>query len=168
MTELEKRILHVFDEYVFGFMRSDINAAIRGNANYLAALGLVTYTEILGGLRTGRLGIKGTSQQNFNAFIPYLGNDYLHLKSQGFDIYEFVRCGLIHNYFIKGDSTIWMDATGPGIIGSSKGRTFFLVKEYANDLFKGAADFRDQILEGKDPTLASNFDQGMKNIELWK
>lgn len=71
MTPLLKAILHIFDEYVFGFMRSDIDAAIRGNANYLASLGLVSYTEVLGGLRTGKLGLKRRSAaSNFNAFLP--------------------------------------------------------------------------------------------------
>lgn len=169
MTELEKNILAVFDEYIFGFMRADIDAAIRGNANYLAALGLVTYTEVLGGFRTGKLGVKGTSKDNFNAFLPYLGPDYLHVqKTQGVDIYDFVRCGLVHNYFIKGDSTVWMNAQGPGIIASPGGPTYFLVNAYAQDLFAGATRFRNDILDGTDPTLASNFERGMKNIGVWK
>ena len=49
-------------------MRSDINAAIAGKANYLTALGLVSYTEVLGGLRTGKLGVRNHSSKNFNAF----------------------------------------------------------------------------------------------------
>jgi hypothetical protein len=61
MDTLLRAILHIFDEYVFGFMRSDIDAAIQGNANYLAALGLARYTEVLGGLRTGELGVRNRS-----------------------------------------------------------------------------------------------------------
>jgi len=41
MSPQMKRVLRFFDEYVFGFMRSDIDAAIRGNANYLCALAVV-------------------------------------------------------------------------------------------------------------------------------
>lgn len=167
MTPLVKAILHTFDEYEFGFMRSDIDAPIRRNANYLAALGLVTYTEIMGGLRTGDLGIKRTSAANFNAFLPYLGTDYELLKTQGIDIYSLVRCGLVHNYFIKGDSTMWMRANAPcGIIASSNGPTYFIVNVYRDHFFSGATKFRDAILDGKDPSLVANFEKGMKQIDI--
>ncbi len=63
MTELQKRILAVFDEYIFGFMRTDINAAITGKANYLAALGLVTYTEVLGAFEQEGLVRGGQARQ---------------------------------------------------------------------------------------------------------
>ena len=168
MTELQKKILAVFDEYIFGFMRSDIDAAIKGDANYLAALGLVTYTEFLGGLWTGGLGLLGTSKDNFNAFIPYLGEPYQRIH-QRVNIYDLVRCGLVHNYFIKGESTIWNKAEGdaPGIIASPGGPTYFICNVYARDLFAGATRFRNEILDEKDPTLAQNFEKGMKNINVW-
>jgi hypothetical protein len=44
--------LDVFREFV---IKNDIPLAINGNANYLAALGLSVYTEILGGLYCGNL-----------------------------------------------------------------------------------------------------------------
>jgi hypothetical protein len=168
MTDLQKRILHVFDEYVFGFMRSDINAGIAGNANYLTALGLVSYTEVLGGLRTGKLGVRNQSSKNFNAFLAYMGPWYADLKAREVDLYDVVRCGLVHNYFIKGESTIWMYARADcGIVSSPGGPTFFNVQVYANDLFDGAKLFRDEILESDDPALAQNFEKGMKEIKVW-
>ena len=86
MDSTVKQILHSFDEYIFGFMRADIDAAIRGNANYLAALGLVSYTEVLGGLRTGNLGLRNHSSKNFNAFLPYLGKEYLDYARKNIDL----------------------------------------------------------------------------------
>jgi hypothetical protein len=167
MTPLVKAILHIFDEYVFGFMRSDIDAAIRGKANYLAALGLASYTEVLGGLRTGDLGKRNCSAANFKAFIPYLGKDYEDLEKRGIDIYDTVRCGLVHNYFIKGDSTVWMRATAPcGIIASPGGPTYFIVNVYRDHFFAGATRFRDEILALGDPTLATNFQTGMNRIGI--
>lgn len=166
MTPQQKAILHFFDEYVFGFMRSDVNAAIGGDANYLAALGLVTYTEILGGFRTGKLGLQGHSAANFHAFLPYLGKEYLDFRSRGVDLYEKVRCGLVHQYFIKGESSIWMEADGPcGIISSPDGPTMLFVRVYCRDLFTGAARYRDEILEGKDPSL-TNFQTSIGQIGL--
>lgn len=167
MTPLEKAVLHFFDEYVFGFMRSDIHAAIRGEANYLAALGLATYTEVLGGLRTGQLGVQGQGRANFDAFLPYLGRDYEDLVAKGVDLYGWVRCGLVHNYFIKGDATIWMRAQAPcGVIANPDGLTYFIVNVYSSHLFSGGARFRDEILEGADPTLANNFQAGLARVGI--
>lgn len=57
-----------FDECVFGFIYHDIQAAIDGNANYLAALGLVAYTEFIGGLINGTLGDSGKRKKRFYTF----------------------------------------------------------------------------------------------------
>src|SRR5262245_66369134 len=86
MNASQKAILHVFDEHVFGAMHRDLDWALRGAADNLAALGLVAYTEFLGGLVTGDLGCHGTSGSNFRAFLPYLGSDYAGLWQQGVDI----------------------------------------------------------------------------------
>jgi hypothetical protein len=176
LTDRGKKILTVFDEYIFGFMRGDINAAIDRGAYYLAALGLVSYTEVLGGLLTSNLGVERTSRKNFKAFLPYLGEGYVALEKKGIDVYGDVRCGLVHNYFIKTDSlkgasTIWEadpKSSSPGIVASSKGPTSFYVNIYARDFFEGATRFRNEILEGKDPSLATNFEKGMKQIYVWK
>ncbi|MEE8115169.1 MAG: hypothetical protein V3T23_12560 [Nitrososphaerales archaeon] len=167
MTDLQRAILQNFDEYVFGFMRSDIDAAIRGNANYLAALGLVSYTEVLGGLVTGKLGVVGQSGVNFRAFLPYLGSQYKQLESKGIDLYDIVRCGLVHNYFIKGESTIHMHAVAPcGIVASPGGPTYFYVNVYRDHFFAGAARYRNDILDEPQPDLALKFQTGMKNIAI--
>ena len=148
MNQTQKAILHAFDEHVFGSMRSELDAAIRGRAANLAALGLVTYTEFLGGIATGELGRQSCSGNNFRAFLRYLGSDYEQLAQRGVDIYERVRCGLAHQYWIKGDSTIWLEASAPcGIVSSANGPTYFIVPVYRDHLFRGARILRDEILE---------------------
>ena len=167
MNSTVKQILHTFDEYIFGFMRADIDAAIRGKANYLAALGVVSYTEILGGLRTGKLGLKNYSSSNFNAFLPYLGKEYRDFAPKDINLFDLVRCGLVHNYFVKGrDSSIWMSASSScGIIASAGGPTIVIVDVYRDHLFTGATQFRDEILEGSDSSLVPNFETAMRNID---
>ena len=151
MNASQKAILYVFDEHVFGAMRTELDWALRGPAANLAALGLVAYTEFLGGLVTGDLGRQGSSGSNFRAFLPYLGSDYQDLARRGVDIYERVRCGLAHEYFIKGESTIWPQASAPcGIISSPGGPTYFIVSVYRDHLFSGARKLRDEILEDQD------------------
>ena len=167
MDSTVKQILHSFDEYIFGFMRADIDAAIRGNANYPAALGLVSYTEVLGGLRTGNLGLRNHSSKNFNAFLPYLRKEYLDYARKNIDLYDLVRCGLVHNYFVKGrDSSIWMSASSScGIIANAVGSTIVIVDVYRDHLFAGATQFRDEILEGSNSTLVPNFETAMRKID---
>jgi len=148
MNESQKAILHLFDEHIFGVMRTELDWALRGGAANLAALGLVAYTEFLGGILTGDLGRRDASGSNFRAFLPYLGADYVALARRGVDIYERVRSGLAHEYFIKGESTIWPQASAPcGIISSVNGHTYFIVSVYRDHLFDGARKLRDEILE---------------------
>jgi hypothetical protein len=47
--------LNCLDTFHKFIINNDIPAAINGNANYLAALGLSAYTEIMGGLYYGNL-----------------------------------------------------------------------------------------------------------------
>lgn len=165
MTPETQRVLRFFDEYVFGFMCNDIDAAIRGRANFLAALGLVSYTEVLGGLVTGNAGKRGCAAENFRAFLPYLGSDYQALETKGVDLYDTVRCGLVHQYFIKGGATIWMNANAPcGIFAGQIEPTYFIVNVYRDHLFSGAARYRNELIDGANATLLKNFENGVRDI----
>lgn len=48
MDDEFQRIQDFFSQYVFGFINSDLDAAISGKANFLGALGLFSYTEAIG------------------------------------------------------------------------------------------------------------------------
>ena len=64
----QREIDHYFKEFVYGFVCGDIERCItEARANFLVALGLLSYTEFLGGLRTGDLGLLRKSRPNFNA-----------------------------------------------------------------------------------------------------
>jgi len=156
------QIHNFFKEYIFGFMFNDINAAINGKANFLAALGLMEYTEILGGFVTGKLREKkpGTQQNNFKAFLPYLGQFYINLNKE-IDLYHRVRCGLAHEYFIKGPATIWMSSDSPlsgGILyEKDKDWVHFVVTKYFDD-FKSAVEiYHGQLVYEKKMDLINAF-----------
>ena len=172
MTATTERVLAFFDMCVFGAMRDDIDAAIRGNATSLAALGLVSYTEILGGLVTGNVAIPRNAGKNFDAFLPYLGRDYEGLRSKRINLYNIIRCGLVHQYFIKGPATLLPKADAPcGIIASSGGRTYFIVNVYRDHLFAGAVRYRNALIEGSSADLIANFERGSIAInpdEPWR
>ena len=111
-----------FDEFIFGFIYHDIDRCIRARANYVVALALLSYTEYLGGLISGNLGSKhkGIPSSNFKKALKYFPNEYdsidLALKIEYPDksgkiqkdngIYGVFRCGLVHEYFVKGLATI--------------------------------------------------------------
>ena len=171
MDRAEARIMEeLFKEHIFGWMCRDIEAAIRGGANFLAALGLSGYTEVMGGLKTGKLLTEGRSRCNYDAFLPYLGETYVALDkklkgeqkdSEGnrIGLYRAVRCGLAHEYFIKGPSTVEMDSSVldvfPGVenfncgIKFDSGRLIFNVNIYYRDFKAGLKRYYDELLHGE-------------------
>lgn len=168
MVEIEKitQIHNFFKEYIFGFMFHDINTAIDGKANFLAALGLMEYTEIIGGFVTGELRKKKSPKKNFNAFLPYLGQFYIDIDKE-IVLYERIRCGLAHEYFIKGSATIWMSSDNPlsgGIIyEKDKDWVHFVVTKYFED-FKSAVEiYHGQLVFEKNKDLISKFSEALAN-----
>ena len=106
-----------------------------GGGNFLAALGLLCYTEFGGKLKYRRK----TASDNFNRFFDYLGPDYKAFRA-GFkdqnEVYNVVRCGLAHEYYVKKSCCIAMVASGsgPGIGRDSSGRFYLIVESYCRDL----------------------------------
>ena len=107
------------------FMYSDIQKSIglaknpsTGAPNLLIALGLSCYTEYWGKLSLGIA--QGDSRQCYESFLSKLGIKYQKLITDGYDVYDKVRCGLVHSYLIetncliklgKGDCGITIDST---------------------------------------------------------
>ncbi len=120
-----------------------------GGGNFLAALGLLCYTEFGGKLKYR----KKTASENFNRFFDYLGPDYktfrASFKRQN-EVYDVFRCGLAHEYYVKKSCDIAMLASGPGpgICRDSSGRFYFIVESYCRDL-KRAFDHLEVDLYGK-------------------
>ena len=157
-----------FRVVVEGCMFHDIDAAIERKANLLAALGLSSYTEVLGGLVTGHLREEGKASSNYRAFLPYLGPQYVNLNNR-YDLYKRIRCGLVHEYFIKGSSTVRMESGGPlncGIIFHGQ-ECHFVVKKYYRDLKEGIACYRQQL--GTNGDLFARFRQSIrpKGAKYW-
>lgn len=113
MSDDEIRLF--FAEYIRGFMFSDVRAVIAAKANFGAALMLLSYTEVLGGLSTGDLGLDGKSRANFEAGLrsmvwngdaAYYSGFSVWLEESGTkkeaSAYKIFRCGVVHEYFAKG------------------------------------------------------------------
>jgi len=165
-----------YDEIVMGMMDHDLRVAIENKANFLAALGLMVYTEAIGGVVTGHLGEDGHVRENFEAALPWLGPSYvetdafLKRKSRsGKDgLYKVVRCGLAHEYFIKGAATIWRHAENPRppcaiLVELKSGQIHLIADTYREDLMAGATRIRSRLLPPNlDPDLVNGFGKAMK------
>ena len=110
-TEFLQRVIR-------GVMYHEISTAIRCLLRPLVALALLDYSEIVGGWKTIHLGDQNWSRRNFDAFFevmkrvnPLYANfekeletKRMHLKDRS--VYSVVRCGLVHEYLIKGGKTL--------------------------------------------------------------
>ena len=123
-----EKIKKYFKEYIFGFIFNDIQSGIKGKANFLTALGLLCYTEFMGGLMNGGFA-QGGATSNFNTFFDFLGSKYKNFRSSH-NVYKIYRCGMAHEYFIKGNFTIYMRGGSPGVAIGPDGRYLFFVENY--------------------------------------
>ncbi len=167
-----QEVTRFFDQYVRGFMAHDIESANNQGANFLVALGLSIYTEVMGGLVTGALKQRGRSKSNYEAFLPFLGQYYVNLDKK-VGLYDRVRCGLAHGYFIKGPNNsivrTLVDRNGspdnvPGILYSDPsapltalidsaqpvnvpaGTIIFGTRNYFRDFMGGVEQYHDQLI----------------------
>ncbi|MBI4296434.1 MAG: hypothetical protein HY667_04880, partial [Chloroflexi bacterium] len=130
----EEMITDYFHQFIFGFIYHDIERCIEARANYLVALALLSYTEYLGGLASGNLGLVGKSQKNFEKALDFFPQEYKQIDSsiliqdvdedgkqildnkgkpkQKTGIYHLFRCGMVHEYFIRGFATVYNDPSG--------------------------------------------------------
>ena len=92
------------------WIRNDLtNSTIKAHANFLVAMGILNYTEMLGAFVT----TKAASHQRFNAAIDNLfPSQYGELKTEFNEIvqkgkksdkglYDCLRCGMSHEYLVK-------------------------------------------------------------------
>jgi hypothetical protein len=105
------RSTNFFAEYVYGFIWGDVERTIKARVNYGAALMLLNYTEVLGGLANGKLGKKNAAGEYFRdglILMKWKGDaKYYHgfrvLLTDGTaapreaEPWEVFRCGLAHH-----------------------------------------------------------------------
>ena len=106
-----------------------------GGGNFLAALGLLCYTEFAGRVRYGL----GTSTENFNRLFDDLGPAYQAFRQSCPNVYDIFRCGMAHEYVIKGQGAVAMRAPkAPLGIGKlpDGGPYYFVVEHYWQALWQ--------------------------------
>jgi hypothetical protein len=87
----------------YASQRDDFKVAVQpfaiplGGANFLAAMGLLSYTEFAGKLKYNekKKNGKDCAKQNFNRFFDDLGLGYKQFRASCPDVYDIFRCGLV-------------------------------------------------------------------------
>jgi hypothetical protein len=121
-----------------------------GAPNILIALGLSCYTEYWGKLLLGLP--REESKKCYESFLKRLGftydkNPYEQLLNNGLNIYQDVRCGLVHAYGIDRECKVSLDEADCGICYDQiKDHYDFHIKTYFKD-FKNAVNIYIQHLE---------------------
>ncbi len=149
-----------FNDYVYGFIAGDVQREIdRARSgllagNVLCALALLCYTEVLGGVQRGTLA-RGEGRAKFESFFAALGTAYEALQKGGLDVYSVFRCGMAHEYFVKGEATVAMlkGVEPAGIAQAPSGRYFFCVERYFEDFIAAARRLHAQLLSRARPVL---------------
>lgn len=131
-----------------GFIYSDIERELKlaksgkDAGNFLAALGLLCYTEFAGKLKYG----SGAASRNFNQFFDELGYRYKKFRSNH-NVYDIFRCGLAHEYYVKKTCQIAMFGAGKRIgIGRARSKVYYLVVEKYFEDFKNAFEKLERYL----------------------
>jgi hypothetical protein len=140
-----------FNKYVYGFMFTDIQREIAlarlnlGGGNFLAALGLLCYTEFLGGVKRDKLQ-RRESKRNFDAFFKTLGPEYAALLTE-MNVYDVFRCGMAHEYFVKRNCVIAMLKGGErcGLGCLPGGGLYFVVERYFEDFADVCRTLHEQL-----------------------
>ena len=149
-----------FDEYIFGFIKTNIQREIDlahvndSGGNFLAALGLLCYTEFMGKIV---LKGKGSYTKQFKAFFCLMGEDYKQLfDEKEVDVYKIFRCGMANTYF-AGDCDIKMfnNDYPAGIIIKPEGKYIFIVEKYFEDFMNACEKVYDDTIADEYPYLPS-------------
>jgi len=165
-------VLSLLDTYDRIILCHDIPLAIQSRCHHLAALGLVTYTELLGGLFRGNLQ-KNQGKANFDAFIHnffadcYTDVDLRLRKAKLKGLYTVVRSALVHEYFMRHDSLVSIDVSTPtqcGVAYEPEGnfKIVFAVSQYFRDFGQAFHKYRTRV-KGEEE-LAKNVEKALNSI----
>ena len=142
-----------FFNYQVQMMYAGIEATNKTNKTlHLCALALSTYTEVMGGLVTGKLKEKNQSRKNYESFLPYLGKKYVSLNNllieKGISVYEIVRSKLVHEFSPRPSYGILRsEIPNEQVIGIEylNGHINIRLSEYYRDFKKGVEKYYQEL-----------------------
>ncbi len=136
-----------FKKYVEGFIFHDIQEAINREANYLAALGILSYIDYL-----ALLIFDEPTKPRYIKYLRKYMKDYKPYDG----IYE-VRSGFVHQYFPPRIETVSMKlagrkygSTGPAVYRAVDGKWKVVVEPLFEDFKKGAYSMKIDLMLQKE------------------
>lgn len=109
-----------------------------GAGNFLCAISLFSYIEFLGKIKYAKTRKQGErlvdlASANFNCQFDDLGNYYKTFRISH-NVYDLFRCGLVHEYYVKGNCCIYMfgDKSLNGI-GFKDSQYYIIIENLFND-----------------------------------
>ena len=121
---------------------------VPGGGNLLAALGLLCYTEFAGGLKRGNCSQR-QNRANFTAFFDELGPKYKELNEKR-NVYTDLRCGLVHEYYVKERCEIAMLSKGEDVgVWWNGDKYFFVVERYFEDFRRAFLELERRLYPNK-------------------
>ena len=94
---------------IVGGMIHDIQAAVDGKANFLASLGLLSYSEVLGWIKSGGKLTKGRAFYSFVKDKKLMPPSYESLSERSPNAYNVLRSNLVHTYGLKTKGFVKME-----------------------------------------------------------
>ena len=155
-----------FKKYVERFIFNDVRTAIKGKANYLAALGILAYIDYLAKLSSSdsdSLGREGEDavRKRYIGFLRRYMKEYKPYSK----VYE-VRNGFVHQYFPPRIRTVSrreagrkFGNTGPAIY-QREGKWVVVVEPLFEDFKKAALEAKRDMIRVGD----SSFVEGLKRL----
>lgn len=106
MKQTNADLLRKFETMTRWMIEDTYRAMFQAKANFLVALGLLNYTEIIGSFINPTTNSSG---ERFDAFFERMGDEYTTLlrrfnnrrEQNRHIVYDDLRCGLTHEYTIK-------------------------------------------------------------------
>jgi hypothetical protein len=150
-----------YSEYVEKWMFNDIQKAIKNDCNYLAALGIALYSDALIRMIHPTM----LTGQRYDIFVrDYLGPEYEKVDNlmrtiqvngpsgpERGSIYNIIRNGLAHEYWIKGEGYIFQKPASEikcGIIFDPiEKKTIIILDKYFQDFKTAARKIHDKLIE---------------------
>jgi hypothetical protein len=155
---MPSEIERYFKKYILpprGIMYRDINREIdlahagKPGGEFLTALGLLNYTELLGKIL---LENRESYTKQFKAFLRFMGEGYARLiDDREIDIYKLFRSGLVQSYLTNDCDIKMLDDNCPaGIIVGPDGRYVIIVEKYFKDFMDACRKLLDDIKSDED------------------
>ena len=126
----------------FNGMVNDLYRGVQAEENYLVALGLLAYSEAIGGLLID-LRVMGDGCKCFRAFTEkYVGYKFNHWGQ----LHDDIRNGLAHQYFIKNRLGVVLNDPGdrPSGISENAAGIEIYINTYFQHFVRGLEKFLDE------------------------